>query len=403
MKKKQEKFYKNLPETPGVYIMKDLNDDILYVGKAGNLKRRVSSYFIRPHDIRIEKLVSKIKKIDIKKTDTALEALILESTLIKKYEPPFNIREKDDKSFLFMEITKEPYARVLLVRAKDKKNGERFGPFTSAGSAREAYKILRKIFPWNTHLSADIGKRKRPCFDYEIGLCPGTCIKEIDKNEYRKNISRLKLFLSAEKKKIICDLKKEMQIASKKLEFEKAQKYKRQFFALEHVQDIALIGDEKYQISDNRFQTKTKRIEGYDISNISGTSAVGVMVVFKNNRQDNSEYRKFKIQSFSGPNDVGMMLEVLERRFRNSWIHPDLVLIDGGKGQVNAVKSLFRDLKIDIPIVGIAKGPKRDRNDFLGKIPKWSDEKTLIRVRDEAHRFAISFHRKLRSDKLIGK
>jgi excinuclease ABC subunit C len=158
-----KKLYKNLPDTPGIYIMKDGSGRVLYVGKAGNLRRRVLSYFERPHDLRIEKLVSQVKKIDFKKTDTAIEALILEAEFIKKLTPPYNVREKDDKSFLYVEITtrepdgqEETFPRVLLVRGKSEISGERFGPFISASSIRTALRILRKIFPWSIHKPADL-------------------------------------------------------------------------------------------------------------------------------------------------------------------------------------------------------------------------------------------------------
>lgn len=195
--------YKKLPDSPGVYIMKDNEGKILYVGKAGNLRRRVSSYFERPHDVRIETLVSKIARIDHEKTDTALEALILEAELIRKFVPPFNVKEKDDKSFLYVGITRDKFPRVLLVRRTDaafsSQTAAQYGPFTSASSAREAMKILRKIFPWSTHDPDRIGKFERPCFDYEIGLCPGTCIGAITREDYLKNIDRLKLFLKAKR------------------------------------------------------------------------------------------------------------------------------------------------------------------------------------------------------------
>ncbi len=173
------KDHKKLPETPGVYLMRDAGGHVLYVGKAGNLRRRVSSYFERPHDMRIQALVTKIRSIDYEKTDTALEALIREAELIKTFMPPWNVREKDDKSFLYIEITKEKFPRVVLVRGKDADRGRRFGPFTQASSAREAMRILRRIFTWSTHDPETAGKFARPCFDAEIGLCPGTCIGAI--------------------------------------------------------------------------------------------------------------------------------------------------------------------------------------------------------------------------------
>ena len=411
--------YKSFPETPGVYIMKDAAGRVLYVGKAGNLRRRVSSYFERPHDVRIQTLVTKIAHIDFEQKDTALEALIREAELIKTIVPPFNVREKDDKSFLYFEITREKFPRVLLVRGSGVANegrggvkssvgggvvqGKRFGPFTSASSAREALRILRRIFPWSTHDPDEIGTMKRPCFNYEIGLCPGTCVGAITHGDYIKNIDWLELFFEGKKVRIIRALEKDMKAAAKNQEFERAESLRRQMFALKHIQDTALISDNEVLMARG-VGTGTGsalkdgyRIEGYDISNISGTSAVGSMVVFVDGEPDKNEYRKFKIRSIFQPNDVGMLKEVLERRFaRTDWPMPDLVLVDGGLAQVNTARRVLLRAGIKIPIVGIAKGPRRDRNDIIGLVPKGVQKTILIKVRDEAHRFAIGYHRALR-------
>jgi len=393
--------YKNLPQVPGVYLMKDKGNNLLYVGKAANLRRRVSSYFMRAHDIRIERLVSRITKIDHIKTDSALEALILEAKLIKKYQPPFNVREKDDKSFLYAEITEEKFPRILLVRGKDSIGGEKFGPFTSAANLKQALRILRKIFPWNVHPPEKIGGMRRPCFDYEIGLCPGTCVGAVSRTDYLKTIRNLKLFFEGNKKQIIPRLEKEMKMLSKNLEFEKAEKIRRQIFALQHIRDTALLGESEFKILDVKPSTYAKRIEGYDISNISGTSAVGSMVVFEDEKPNKEQYRKFKIKTVVGQNDVGMLKEVLGRRFKHGpqtggWPLPDLILVDGGAGQVSAAKKVLNKYGLKIPAMGIAKGQKRKRNDLIGIIPKWTDKKTLIAVRDEAHRFALRYHKELR-------
>jgi len=269
-----------LPDSPGAYLMKNGRGKILYVGKAGNLKRRVSSYFTRPRDARIRKLVREIRRIDYKKTETAIEALILESYLIKKYQPPFNIIQKDDKSFLYVEITNDEFPRVLLVRGKDIINREKnsrvkiFGPFTSSASVREALRILRRIFPWSVHPPQKTGKFARPCLEYEIGLCPGVCTGIISKTEYKKNIQSVKLFFAGHKKRIIQNLKKEMRAAGKTLKFEKAEKIKRQLFSLRHIQDVALIEESRIKNQGSRRKT---RIEGYDISNISGAAAAPEM------------------------------------------------------------------------------------------------------------------------------
>lgn len=422
MRRNKEELYEHLPETPGVYLMKDAAGEPLYIGKAANLKRRVSSYFLKPHDARLERLVERIAKIDYKSTDSALEALILESALIKKWEPPFNIREKDDKSFLYVGVTKETFPRILLLRGKELENRRAphlrsvHGPFVSSSSAREALRVMRRIFPWNTHPPEKAGKMKRPCFDYGIGLCPGTCVGAVGRREYMHTVRSVERFFSGEKKKIISELEHEMRRASKRLEFEKAEKIKRRLFALRHIQETALLSEENFKIQTADVEPQiTKRIEGYDISNISGTDPVGSMVVFVGTRQsagrkkeaavwthDKSQYRKFIIKTVEGSNDVAMLREVLERRFSHApeekgWIYPDVVLVDGGKGQVNAAKAVLAEKKINIPVLGIAKGPERKRNDIIGKRPEWVSERTLERVRDEAHRFAIAFHRKRRS------
>ena len=417
--------YRSFPETPGVYIMKDSSRRVLYVGKAGNLRRRVSSYFERPHDVRIQTLVSRIDTIELEPKDTALEALIREAELIKMFMPPFNVREKDDKSFLYFEITHERFPRILLVRGGGiargggavKKSGgvvqgKRFGPFTSASSAREALRILRKIFPWSTHHADEIGKLKRPCFNYEIGLCPGTCVGAITHEDYLKNISRLTLFFEGKKQNVIKALEKEMRMASRKQDFERAETLRRQIFALQHIRDTAFVSDNEVLVpigADDGGLAGLRagyRIEGYDISNISGTSAVGSMVVFEDADPDKDQYRKFRIKSVFQPNDVGMLKEVLERRFahaaadaKDRWPIPDLVLIDGGLAQVNTARRVLLRAGMKIPVIGIVKGPNRDRNDIIGLIPKGVRKETLIKVRDEAHRFAIGYHRVLRQAK----
>jgi excinuclease ABC subunit C len=410
----QKHLYKDISENPGVYIMKDVRGAILYIGKAGNLKRRVSSYFLRPNNVRIETMVSHIKSIETKETDSALEALILESALIKKYQPPFNVREKDDTSFLYVVVTHELFPRVLLVRGKDLGiiKGIQFGPYVSSSSIREALRILRKIFQWNMHSAEKIGTYKKPCFEHEIGLCPGTCVGGVDITEYKKTIKKLVLFFEGKKERIISELEREMKMASKQLEFELANKLKKQIFALTHIRDIALISEDNLKIvsprltrlgrENSKLNIPATRIEGYDISNISGTSAVGSMVVFVNGAPAKSQYKKFRIKTVEGPNDVQMLREVLTRRFKHiEWLFPDCVLIDGGKPQVNAAIETLRGLKISVPIVGIAKGKKRDKNEFIGTIPKGISEKTLTFVRDEAHRFAIKYHKELRAKKMM--
>ena len=250
--------YENFPESPGVYLMRGASGKILYIGKAGNLKRRVSSYFLRPLEARLHKMIQTVKKIDYQKTDTALEALILESRLIKKHRPPYNVLAKDDKSFPFIEITKEEFPRVLVVRGKDLKRGTTYyGPFVEAGQLKEALRLIRKIFPYHTHPPEKIAlseearhpfgapieegtlprsgspvRKKnaappsRGCFDWQIGLCPGTCVGAINKQEYAKTIRNIKLIFEGKKQRLIKTLEKEMKVAAAREEYEIAEKKK---------------------------------------------------------------------------------------------------------------------------------------------------------------------------------
>ena len=395
---KKEKHYKKLPEEPGVYLMKNEDDEIIYVGKAANLKERVKSYFSKNKNRKIKKLVKEIDKIDFKKTGSVVEALILEAKLIKKHKPFFNIKEKDNRSFLYVAITNEEFPRVILVRGrnKDEIDGELFGPFTSSSDIREALRIIRKIFPYSLHKESKIGTFKRPCMDYQIGLCPGTCVDKADKKEYMENIKNIKKLFEGKKKNILKDLQERMEKAAEKKEYEKAGKIKKQIGALQHIQDIALIKNDDIKKTN---KNKEERIEGYDISNISGKLAAGSMVVFYGNKPDKSEYRKFKIRTVKKANDVGMMKEVLERRFKNTWPLPDLILVDGGKPQVNTAKRVLEKEGLGIPVVGIAKGKERKKNEIIGD-KKQINKKTLIKVRDEAHRFALKYHKKLRQKEM---
>ena len=399
----QKKIYRNLPTTPGVYLMKNASGKVIYIGKAVNLRRRVSSYFLRSQEARIAMLVSEIRKIDHVSTDTAIEALILESQLIKKYSPFYNIKEKDDKSFLYVVVTKEEFPRVILVYGKELGGllaRSTFGPFTSASSIREALRIIRRIFPYSIHPPEKVGKEKRPCFEYEIGLCPGTCIKAVGRKEYLKTIKNIELFFSGKKERILKSLEKEMGEAAKKTEFERAAKLRKQIFALKHIQDVALISENK--IEGKPFDTAHgKRVECYDISNISGTSAVGSMTVWQNGEIRKSEYRLFKIRTVTGSNDVGMMKEVVSRRLNNPWPLPNLILVDGGVAQAAAAHEALVEKGLRISVAGIAKGPERKRNDFIGRLPDWIGKDDLIRLRDEAHRFAIGYHRRVRGKNLL--
>ncbi len=399
-----------LPEHPGAYLMYGARGNLLYVGKAANLRRRVTSYFLKAHESRIERLVDEIRRIDYRETDTAIEALILEAELIKKLRPPYNVKEKDDKSFLFVEITKEEFPRVLLVRGKDIREDvpalsrvERFGPFTSAGSIREALRILRRIFPWSEHESGKrqvIRDKNKPCFDYEIGLCPGTCAGLVTKTDYAKTVRRVRAIFRGRKKDVLRSLKGDMRTASRALRFEEAAAARKKIFALTHIQDVALIQDDRIVAPHERVKAPF-RIEGYDISNISGKDAAGSMVVFEDGEPKRDSYRKFRIKGVAGPDDFAMLEEVIARRLKHlppkgDWPKPDLILVDGGAGQITAARKALRAAGVSIRLIGMVKGKDRKRTDILGIVPTGVAKEVLVRVRDEAHRFAIRYHRALR-------
>ncbi len=382
---------KKFSDTPGIYIMRDSHRKPLYIGKASSLKRRVLSYFQRPQEERIEQMLSQVRNIEIKKTDSVIEALILENDLIKKYKPKYNVKLKDDKTFLGIFITKEDWPRILPARITEKlPKGEFYGPFPESSSVREALQIIRKIFPFRVSCLPLSGKA---CLEYHLGMCPGVCIGKISKEDYGKTIKQIKLFLKGHKKAVISDIQKQMKTAAKNLEFEKATKLRDRIFALQHIQDVALIQEEEFQTGQI-----PKRLEAYDISNISGAFAVGSMVVFTEGLIDKNQYRKFKIKSVppagGGANDVAMLKEILNRRLNHKeWAYPDLILIDGGKPQVNGAKEVIKGRSLNIPIVGIAKGPKRDKDEIMTSGFSDVEKGLLLRIRDEAHRFAIQYYR----------
>lgn len=404
-----------LPDSPGVYLMKNAKGKIIYVGKATSLKRRVSSYFQRPQDARIQQMVSEIRDIDYIQKPTAIEALILEANLIKYYFPPYNIKDKDNKSFLYLVVTKEDFPKPLLLRGTDigddasRRYKAVFGPYTSPRSLRAALDLVRKAFPWST---CDPGQ-PRACFYHHLKLCPGVCIGAISKREYGRIIRDLIRFFDGKKDDVLKQYRKDMKTAATERRFEDAAGLRNKIYFLEHIQDVAVLKREDNDVDKIREGEAPVnmygRIEGYDISNISGTSSVASMVVFENGAPAKAEYRKFRIRTVKGSNDVASMQETLARRFRNDWKHPDLILIDGGWPQVNAATQVVHEWELGIPVVGLAKGPNRDKDELICNKNNLEicaqcerHKALLVAVRDEAHRFAIAYHRKLRGRRMLG-
>lgn len=381
---------KKFPDSSGVYIMKNVAGEIIYIGKATSLKERVRSYFSSylPDKTRLQ--MTEVADIVYQETDSPLEALLLESRLIKKYLPKFNIKERDDKSRIYVHITREKFPRIHFLRETDlheikEKSPTLYGPFNSARSIIEALELIRRVIPFR---SCNLMPKKKCLYGY-IGLCEVPCENLISETEYKKRIRAIRDFFEGKKIRVLGSLKRDLKATVKSLEFEKAAKIRDHIFALEHMKQMFVIKNE---------QTIPffRRIEGYDISNISGAYATGSMVVFVDGMSEKSEYRKFKIKNVKGANDTAMMREILRRRFQNDWKHPDLILVDGGRGQVNAALSVVRGFNLNIPVIGLAKGPDRKKDELITSQTLPRAEISLFKeVRDEAHRFAKGYYEKL--------
>ncbi len=401
---------KNLPQGPGVYFFLNKKGEPLYIGKATSLRSRVSSYFQNPSqkiDLRIKEMVGSSAKMKFQKTDSVLEALILEANLIKKYQPKFNIKEKDDKSFNYMAITEEDFPRVLILRWRDIEKNERkarglkvkylFGPFPEGGSLKTALKIIRRIFPFRDTCSPQAGRlaQAKPCFNRQIGLCPGVCTGEISKKDYFETIKNIRLFFEGKKESVIKNLKKEMSDFAKKREFESAASVKNKIFSLKHIQDVALIKDLPPL---GRLASKW-RIEAYDAAHISGKFTVGAFAVLKGDAPSKPDYRLFKIRGVKESDDIASLREILLRRFSHKeWPLPNLIVVDGGRAQKNIAEKILKENKLRIPVVSVIKNKRHRPSGFLGSKKQIDNfKKEILLSNYEAHRFAIKYHKKLRS------
>ncbi len=409
-----------IPHKPGVYIFKNTDGEILYVGKAIDLYHRVSSYFSSglSADSKAAVLVKEITTVETIIVESELEALILEANLIKKHLPPYNVRLTDDKDYLYIKVTKERFPRIVTARKKDLGDSLKyFGPFPSGRTVRNTLKTLRRVFPWCSNPPRKNGiTRQRPCFYSHLKQCPGPCVGVIDQKEYKKIINRFIAFMEGKKEQLQQGIAKEMQQEAQEQNFEKAAYFKRMLEGIiyltqtnrvqAYLENPSFLEDENNKAiqqlrTDLKLPKLPQRIEGYDISNIQGKEATGSMVVLTNGDIDKSQYRRFKVHISGRPNDVAMHKEIMGRRLRNKdWVFPDLIIIDGGRGQVRAAYEELVKAGLNIPIYGLAKRmewlypPQGD----VVKLPKRSlSLKLLQKIRDESHRFAISYHRKLRS------
>lgn len=422
-----------LPKTPGVYFHKDANGEIIYIGKAAVLRNRVRQYFqsSRFRDPKTEALVVEIADIDWMEVESEIDALFLEAEMVRRYLPKYNILLRDDKSNLFVRINiDEPHPTVSYTRRPLDDGAKYFGPYFNGQEVKRALKYLRKIFPYSTHYGA---VPKRACLLYHLGLCPGIEEGKTSLPDYRHNLKKLMQYLKGERVPLVKEIEREMKHASHAKDFETAAKLRNQLFAVRGLGKQIVFSDKEFMdISKDAglsglaellgLERVPRRIEGYDISHMSGTDTVASMVVFQNGVPKKDAYRKFKMH-LPGNDDFAHMHETLTRRLseknRKAWDLPNLLLIDGGKGQLTAALKARDEAGITIPMIGLAKREEEivvhteksnvmlnklqlhnanaiiTENDVFSVIllPKSSHEvKLLQRIRDESHRFAVSYH-----------
>lgn len=402
---------KKIPTNPGVYFFLGKKKEILYIGRATSLRSRINSYFsadiAKKRSTVIEKMVQEAIEVVWTKTDSVLEAMLLEVNLIRTHRPQYNTRSKDDKSYNHLVITNDAFPRILVIRGKDLLENKNdavyqyiFGPFPNGTLFNDALKIIRKLFQYyDTRTSIDTEKNKmlkgKIDFNRQIGLYPETCTQ----SEYTQTIRHLRLFFEGKKTKIISDLEKQMMQYAKQEAFEKANVVKKKIFALKHIQDISLIKDESRAYKDD----KNIRIEAYDIAHLGGKDVVGVMVVLVGNIPEKNSYRKFTIKGFKGADDTRALREVLERRFTHTeWKFPDLIVVDGSTAQRNTALAVLKKLELLIPVVGVVKDETHNPKRIIGaqKIIR-EHTSAIFQANAEAHRFAIAFHRRTRNTAFI--
>ena len=419
---------KTFPQTPGIYLMKDIAGVVIYVGKAKNLRSRASSYFLKAaaEDHRTSSWIQEIADIDYLDAESEVDALLMESRLIKDIQPKFNRELKDDKSFPYLMITtREEFPRVELTREPPAKGVKLYGPFASAGALRGAIQVLQRIFRFRT-CSLDITESDerwkwfRPCLLASIDQCTAPCNLRIDKESYRRDIKRLQTFMEGGKKRLLKEMQDEMQAASKSLDFERAALLRDEISMLErleergeldtHAQPEVFYVDPKKGLAGLRkilgLNETPRVIEGVDIAHLGGNETVASLVQFIDGLPFKPGYRRFRIQDVKGIDDFRSIYEAVSRRFRRlsdeGDAFPDILLIDGGKGQLNAAMAAFRDQEISPPTVislakreeeifrpGNAESIKLSRNSFGLRLLQY--------VRDESHRFAQHYHHILRS------
>ena len=442
----------HIPHSPGVYLMRDNQGKILYIGKAKDLRKRVASYFTRQaaHP-RIAAMLFSVPRVDYVPCAGERGALILEQKLIRRIQPLYNVTWKDDKSYPFVKLTlEEDYPRLILTRRRKKDGGLYFGPYSSVRIVRKLLRALWKSgfsplrpcrYEFAEKDTASAGglaaskpalyRKVKSCVYLHTGACPAPCMDRISKTDYRKIARNAELFFRGGTRTLKEKWEKEMKENSARMKFEMAGELRDRLSAIEHIsEDVALsrVDEETLVLETNSSRALTElketlgcptpplRIEGFDISNIQRSDPVGSMVVFERGKPAKQEYRKFRIRTVEGQDDFAMMAEVVKRRYKRVMEEkmklPDLILIDGGKGQLSAALRSLEELGFNKGVgrkVAIAALAKEDEEIFVpGKeepirLPKDSPALHVLQaVRDEAHRFAVAYHRVRRKKTTFG-
>jgi excinuclease ABC subunit C len=425
---------KLFPTTPGVYLMKDAQGRVIYVGKAKNLRNRASHYFTAAaaEDRRTCDLVKLIADIDYLPAESEVDALLLEARLVKDIQPRFNVELKDDKSFPYLQIRiREEFPRVEFTRSPRRRGVKLYGPFTSARSLRYAMQVLQRLFKFRT-CALDIKEEEqrwrwfRPCLLHSINQCTAPCNFRVSREEYRKQIRALRLVLEGKKEKLLAELEQQMQEASAALQFERAARLRDDIQALKN---LGLRGEVDRDVQPKLFHIEPKKglvglrkvlglaqtprtIEGIDIAHLGGDDTVASLVSFIDGLPFKPGYRRFRIKSVPGIDDFASIREVVTRRFRakegpsreEEAVFPDVLLIDGGKGQLQAALEAFRMLGVEPPcLISLAKREEEIYRLGDGEPLRLGRHAAALRllqyVRDEAHRFAQHYHHILRRKK----
>ena len=413
------------PDSAGVYLMRDGEGRVLYVGKANSLKKRLHNYLGRNLSAKTVALMAKVVDVEFRLTPNEELALLLEFKLIQEIKPRYNISLKDDKGFPFVRISQEEFPSIQVRRKKKNAAGRYLGPYTNSKLLKNVLKIIRLEFAYRSCQRLP----KQSCLYYEINLCPAPCSGKISRKEYQLRIDKIILILKGQGDLLVRKLTKSMQDKSREQDFEAAGRMRDQIIILSRMSSQLDGFSRKNELELLKRSLNLKhlpvRIEGFDISNISGLQAAGAMVSFYNGRADKNNYRRFRIKTFVGIDDYKMLAEIVRRRYRRLLKEkkalPDLVLIDGGKGHLLTALAELKALNLHIPLVSIAK-PRKEARGFMqnraqeniyssqpgGKLmlalPREGEALNLIRrIRDEAHRFALGYHHLLRKKETFNK